>query len=235
MPEFVPITQPLPVPAAVRAPPVRLSGANGGFEQAKLAALAQAAVLTSMRIAEAHQSVVQRSAPASYAVTEKRQAGLLGEVITGIDYQSMDVVVQFALDHLRAHSPVGDGRDPHPGLYRDSHMVFIDGRSVPDAKSWKPGQVVHISNPVPYARKVELGFGVSFEAPNYVYEEVIGIVHEKFPQFRYTYLFMPVREGGIQDYARSLAGRAASRQRGGDLKTRRGWLVAQPTIMIRAK
>jgi hypothetical protein len=54
-------------------------------------------------------------------------------------------------------SPVGSSGDKHPGLYRDSHLVFIDGHVVKDVSGWQPGQQVNISNPVPYARKIEVG------------------------------------------------------------------------------
>jgi hypothetical protein len=43
-------------------------------------------------------------------------------------YLNMDEVAQFALKTLRELSPVGSGEDPHPGLYRDSHILFLNGR-----------------------------------------------------------------------------------------------------------
>jgi hypothetical protein len=84
-------------------------------------------------------------------------------------YLNMDEVAQFALKTLRELSPVGSGEDPHPGLYRDSHILFLNGHDVPDAKAWKPGDQLEISNPEPYARKIEVG-AMKVNVDGHVYE-----------------------------------------------------------------
>jgi hypothetical protein len=71
---------------------------------------------------------------------------------------------------LREQSPVGSGGDKHPGLYRDSHTVFIDGHVVKDAGVWRPGQQVNIANPVSYSRKIEAG-RIKLSVPAHVYED----------------------------------------------------------------
>lgn len=144
----------------------------------------------------------------------------------------MDEVCQFALQTLRERSPVGSAHDSHPGLYRDSHMLFIDGHNVPDASSWQPGQQIDISNPVPYSRIIELGNG-KLRAPLHVYEESAPIIAARYGNsVNVQFVYMPVRFGSVQSYAQSLAGRAAGKRRGGSQKALKDWLVRQPAIQI---
>jgi hypothetical protein len=147
----------------------------------------------------------------------------------------MDDVAQFTLETLRQRSPVGSGRDSHPGLYRDSHMLFIDGHDVPNAKGWRRGQQLEFSNPVPYARKIEIGT-VKVSAPHHVYEETAPIVAARYGNsLDVRFVFMPVRFGSVQAYSQSRAGQAAGRHRGGSQKALRDWLVRQPAIIIKAR
>jgi hypothetical protein len=144
----------------------------------------------------------------------------------------MDEVVQFALKTLRERSPVGSSTDPHPGLYRDSHMIFIDGHNVTDAKNWKPGQQINISNPVPYSRIIELGNG-KLRVPLHVYEETVPLVQARYGnQANIQFTFMPVQFGSILAYTQSLAGQAAGKRRGGSTKALSDWLARQPSIQI---
>jgi hypothetical protein len=152
-----------------------------------------------------------------------------------IRYVYMEEVCQFALQTLRDRSPVGSSGDPHPGLYRDSHMLFIDGHNVPDAKNWQPGQQIDISNPVPYSRIIELGNG-KLRAPLHVYEESAPIIAARYGNsVNVQFVYMPVRFGSVQAYAGSLAGQAAGARRGGSQKALRDWLVRQPAIQITSR
>lgn len=147
-------------------------------------------------------------------------------------FPPMDDVATFALQTLRDLSPVGSGKDPHAGLYRDSHMLFLDGHNVPDVKGWKPGQQIAISNPVPYSRIIELGNG-KMRAPLHVYEQAVAVVAARYGnQANIRFDYMPVRFGSVQAYAGSLAGQAAGTRRGGSKKALRDWLVRQPCIII---
>lgn len=150
-----------------------------------------------------------------------------------IQYVYMDDICQFALQTLRDRSPVGSAGDPHPGLYRDGHMLFIDGHNVPDAKNWKPGQQIDISNPEPYARIIELGNG-RMRAPLNVYQQSAPIIAARYGNSVIVqFVFMPVQFGSMQAYANSAAGRAARTRRGGStIKARRDWLSRQPAIQI---
>lgn len=146
----------------------------------------------------------------------------------------MDDVVQYALEVLRQKSPVGV--DKHPGLYRDNHTVFIDGHVVPDASSWSPGQQVNISNPVPYARKIEVG-KMKMSVPPGIYEAATQIVADKYQrQVDVRFVFMPVRFGSVEDYVNSATGRAlARRSRGGRVDLHSNWLARQPAMQITGK
>lgn len=150
---------------------------------------------------------------------------------TRIVYRFLDMqeVVAFALLTLREMSPVGSVDDEHPGLYRDSHTVFIDGRVVKDAAGWRPGQQINISNPVPYARKIEVGH-MKVNVPPHVYERAAPIIAARFPAVKVRFLFMPVSFASAQAYASSEIGQGER----GTRKSRRDWLVRQPALQITA-
>lgn len=150
-------------------------------------------------------------------------------------YFNMVEIVAFAIETLKSFSPVGSGIDKHPGLYRDSHLVFIDGHVVKDASNWQPGQQINISNPVPYSRKIEAG-GFTLSVPGHVYESAEPIISARYGNsVDIKFVFMPVRFGSVQDYAHSLAGQAAGARRGGSQKALRDWLVRQPALKITAR
>jgi hypothetical protein len=225
------------LPAPVPAGNAQFKAAQDGFRQARDLALAQALALMQGAVRVAHQEIVARDRPSGYAVVEVvRFYQAAQPLVRRIVYRYIDDVVQFALQTLRDLSPVGSAGDPHPGLYRDSHMLFIDGRNVPDAKSWQPGQVIHISNPEPYARKIELGT-MKISVPPHIYEQAAQIVAARYSdQVEVQFLFMPVRFGSIDAYANSPTGQASARtRRGGSPKVRRDWLARQPALQIMAK
>lgn len=148
----------------------------------------------------------------------------------------MQDIVAFALETLKSLSPVGTGDDPHPGLYRDSHLVFLNGHVVQDVGAFRKGDQINISNPVPYARKLEIGNG-KMQAPLHVYEDSTLIIGSRFGnRASIRFVFMPVRFGDISAYAHSLVGQASARERrGGNPKNYADWLVRQPAIEIKAR
>lgn len=146
----------------------------------------------------------------------------------------MPGVVDEALKVLWDNSPVGSVGDDHPGLYRDSHMVFIDGHVVKDASGWKPGQQINISNPVPYSRKIEIA-KMKLSVPNHVYENAAQVLNGRFGNsVNIKFTFMPVRFGDIQSYASFSKQLKAGRKRMSD-KARQDWLVRQPALQITAR
>lgn len=151
-------------------------------------------------------------------------------------YLAMQEVVDFAIETLRALSPVGSKGDSHPGLYRDSHLIFLNGHVVADVSAFRAGDQINISNPVPYARKLEIGNGKMF-LPLHVYEQAAAIVAGRFGNRASVKLtYMPVRFGDIGAYAHSLVGQVSARQRrGGNPKALSDWLARQPALEIRAR
>lgn len=141
-------------------------------------------------------------------------------------------VVSIVGDMLREHSPVGSGRDPHPGLYRDSHILFADGVEVksPDpslsAKEW-----VYISG-VPYARKIEK------QQADGVYEAVAALARQRFGNTaKITFAFRSLAEGGgtaLDTWAKSTSGKAWAQARSHRRESLHGeWLRRQPAIVIK--
>jgi hypothetical protein len=141
-------------------------------------------------------------------------------------------VVAIIGDMLRQHSPVGSGRDPHPGLYRDSHILFADGVQVksPDpklaAKEW-----AYISG-VPYARKIEQ------RSADGVYEAVAALARQRFGNTaKISFAFRSLAEGGgtaLDTWAKSSSGRSWAKQRSHRRESLHGeWLRRQPAIVIK--
>lgn len=138
----------------------------------------------------------------------------------------MNAVVQFALRTLRDNSPVGSGRDPHAGQYRDSHTLFINGDDVKDLSSWQQGDEIEISNPVPYARILEIGDS-RHRLPHHTYELTEQALQQKYGDVvRVELNYMPIRFASRS----SPAGRGSGRRRraaGGDR------LERQPALIIK--
>lgn len=94
------------------------------------------------------------------------------------NYRYLSDLVQFALDELRKQSPRDSGK------YKDSHTVYVNGSPVGTTvpKTIQPGDTIMIANPVPYARRLEIGraqhgarpFLIS--VPNRIYERVTDMV-----------------------------------------------------------
>ena len=143
-------------------------------------------------------------------------------------YTLVDIgdVVQFALKTLKERSPVGSTNDDHPGLYRDSHVIFLRGQEVEDVRDWTMGDQVEITNTVPYSRKIELGTMKMNVAPH-VYEGAAPIINAKYGQrFICTYLLLPARKVSTSASGQSRSARTASRA---------VWRQNQPTLLIKSR
>lgn len=69
-----------------------------------------------------------------------------------VEFELIADVIKTVLAELRAASPIVSG------AYRDGHTLFINGVAVPDVpKEIKGGDEIMIANPVPYARRIEIG------------------------------------------------------------------------------
>lgn len=90
-------------------------------------------------------------------------------------YQRLDAVIEFALEILRALSPVASGR------YRGAHTVLINGAPVAWPAVVQSGDAVMISNAEPYARKIELGhMTMNVPGSDHVYQQAQQIVQSRF-------------------------------------------------------
>ncbi len=90
------------------------------------------------------------------------------------NYRYLSDLIRFALDELIRQSPHQSGK------YKRSHTVYVNdqpvGSTIPI--DIKPGDQIYIANPVPYARRLEIGraqhgarpFLIS--VPNRIYERV---------------------------------------------------------------
>jgi hypothetical protein len=96
-----------------------------------------------------------------------------GMIYIGFDYRSEIVAVAF--EELQARSPVDSG------AYRASHFAMLDGRGlgpleIPSAASLAKVSRLTISNPLPYARKLEVGItesGKPFTADPHIFESAM--------------------------------------------------------------
>jgi hypothetical protein len=141
-------------------------------------------------------------------------------------------VVAIIGDLLRQHSPVGSGRDPHPGLYRDSHILFADGVQVKSADPKNPAKEWAYISSVPYARKLEK------RQADGIYEAVAALARQRFGnQAKISFAFRSLAAGGgtsLDAWASSAGGKAFAKAR-----SRRGeglhgeWLRRQPAIVIK--
>ena len=98
----------------------------------------------------------------------------------GVIVYTFDIILDlFAWidDQLRIHSPVGSGKDKHPGLYQKSHMFFADGVEA-DPLAPPPAKQYAFVNAVPYARKIEAGESPQF--PDGVYESVVHLAAQRY-------------------------------------------------------
>ena len=89
------------------------------------------------------------------------------------NYRYLADLIKFALDELRRQSPVASG------TYKRSHTVYVNDQPVGDTipSGIKASDRIYIANPVPYARRLEIGrtrSGRSFliQVPNRIYERV---------------------------------------------------------------
>lgn len=82
-------------------------------------------------------------------------------------YARINEIVNYIMDTLFDLSPVLSGE------YRQSHTIFLNGVAVTNLEAWKPNDVVTITNPMPYARKIEFGhMSMRVSGTTKIYERV---------------------------------------------------------------
>lgn len=130
------------------------------------------------------------------------------------DYNRLDLVAKDALRLLKENSPVGAGRDPHPGLYRDSHRLFLNLTPVDDLSAWKDGDEISITSTVEYSRVIEAGrkSGGKFKVSGggHVYEKVAQALRRQYAdvadiQFTYRAVLASVQVDQLTQGATPIA------------------------------
>jgi hypothetical protein len=94
------------------------------------------------------------------------------------EFEFAEDVLKFIADELKKTSPVGSGADKHPGLYKQSHVLFADGIELPSGSIPLPAHEYIFVNPLPYSRKIEAG--QSSQAPSGVYEATAFLAQSRF-------------------------------------------------------
>lgn len=105
----------------------------------------------------------------------------------------LEKAVDLAVAEFTRLAPVGSPpEDKHPGLYRRSLLLLVNGTQRDARRSgtvrFKRGDVVSLTNLLPYARRIERGW--SRQAPNGVMEKVMMIVrrrHGSLLRVRFSY------------------------------------------------
>lgn len=92
------------------------------------------------------------------------------------NYRYISDLVQLALDELRKQSPFISGD------YKRGHSIYVNDKAVEVLpKNLQEGDRVYIANPVPYARKIEVGKTKSgrdfvIKVPNRIYQRVADML-----------------------------------------------------------
>lgn len=126
---------------------------------------------------QGHVEILRRQGNPSFEVYANRpgNSNIESVVLPGpivYTYSNLRQLIDFALDALRKASPVKSGD------YVRSHTLFVNGVSVAALPAdLKPSDEIMIVNPIPYARKLEIGktkSGRDFlvSVPNKIYERV---------------------------------------------------------------
>ena len=150
-------------------------------------------------------------------------------------YRYVGDIVQTALLMLQKASPVRSGR------YAKSHTIFVNGAPVAQApKVLRHGESVMIANPVPYARRLEIGKtekGRDFiiQVPNRIYERVAKALVSKYrnlASITFGYVSLPgayATKGMMKSHYISARGHRRRRRQ------KAGAQVQSPAIFFEAK
>lgn len=137
-------------------------------------------------------------------------------------------------DQLIKHSPVGSGRDPHPGLYQRSHALFADGQEINVGDKIPDAEEYVFINDQPYARKIEGGPGkvaISPQAPEGVYQVVAHLAASRFGDVaKITFTFQAFIGGSVGTWA---ATTKMSSKGHASAWARAEWLSRQPAIVVK--
>lgn len=213
---------------------IRLMLDDVASPQARSAILADTARDEISKAAAKNRAALGHPAPVETYVDGRRGAKLEEVRPDGTIIAEFDLVMD-VLDWIRGqleeHSPVGQGEDNrpgHPGLYRASHELIVDGQLIPTGTPAPIGfdEAAFVST-VPYARKIERG--LSSQAPDGVYQVVATLAGRRFGNIaRIRFSYRAPLFGDIDAWAQTTAMPSPSR-RGAQ---REEWLRRQPAVVV---
>lgn len=163
-----------------------------------------------------------------------------GEIVA--EWDLLTPVLDFIREQLVKHSPVGkagDGRPGHPGMYRASHILIVDGKAHEDGAPLPAlFEEAVFSNTTPYSRKIE-GSEMSgrrpssSQAPDGVYDAVALLAQSRFGNIaRIGFGWRSLLTGGIHEWAQTPSAKAHA-DRHGRKNDVEEWLRRQPSVIIR--
>ncbi|MBN9235098.1 MULTISPECIES: hypothetical protein [Phyllobacteriaceae] len=130
-------------------------------------------------------------------------------------YPRIEQVVQFAMETLFDRSPVDSGD------YRNAHMIFIENSPARNLEELRPSDQVTITNPLPYARKIEVG-AMTMRVPgtDQVYQQARQIVASRWGNVaKIKFTFRAIIGGHVAIQERAAArGRYVGRPATGDFE-----------------
>lgn len=149
-------------------------------------------------------------------------------------YSRGNDIAQFALETLRGLSPVGSGDDPHPGQYRDSHVLYLNGQAVADLSSYQSGDDAYIMNLLPYARKIEVGhMAMKVPGSDHVYQQAAQVVNSRKANLgRVRFEFRNGGAAGATLAGQFTMGVQSQSRRGLRKDTQRGASLTYPALVI---
>lgn len=196
--------------------------------QAQSAVLASFARETLADVEESNEAVLGHVPPHETFVDGQIGADESSVRPNGTIVYEFDIILDlFAWinDQLIQHSPVGSGKDPHPGLYKRSHLFLADSVEA-DPLAPPPGATEYVFvNEQPYARKLETA--------DAVYETVAALAQRRYGNIaKISFGWRSLSNGAIGAYAASSTGSASAARHHREGKGAAEWLTRQPSIVI---
>lgn len=145
------------------------------------------------------------------------------------EFDLVSDVLAWISDTLETHSPEGGSGDPHPGLYKKSHVMLADG-SLADPSNPPQAEEYVFVNSQPYARKIEKGSSQQF--PDGVYETVATMARAKYGNSaKITFGYRSIAGGEIGAWAKTASARAHASNHS-RVANPSAWLTNQPAIIV---
>lgn len=142
--------------------------------------LAQAAAQSLRALGRTHPPVVIVDGRRGMALNTVKPDGGLIEAEYDIANEMLRAAIEAGLEWLRAGSPVVSGE------YRDGHTLYVNGSPASEIPAnIKPTDQIMIANPVPYARRIEVGVTKSgrafvIQTPPRIYQRVAAKLSDRF-------------------------------------------------------